>query len=365
MSRCEPLEGNADFYGLGIRIGVYLQWASTWLSLLLDPESSQAVLDANSVFFLAAAIATVIAATRDAPAIEIYIMLQILLGFPFTTLSTFGLRLWLTSPRRLDQLPDIFGQLKQDFMKLWAASGPSTEPQPGHIVLPKLVDFAVRVYRTSSRGGDNERDAMSMVLVSRLTFPGLSISGAVWRGLALFVVLGHNLAYWFAENGHGVHTTTTLSNNNNNNNSTGCRTPTVFLFSIQPLGDTVISIGRAAAIAATILVAYPTLVVIRFLQLICLALVELAFLPQSPASGSSNQGQSNQVQPEPANVPHAEVPPAERPEDDSRPLKIIHVALMVFMPKPFTAHRSEQRGNVSGTARTGTVLSGWRITHPR
>lgn len=104
MATCEPLQGNADFYGLGIRIGIYLQWGSAWLSMLLDPESAQGVLDANSVSLFAVAIATIIAAARNAAAIEMYIMLQILLGFPVTTLSSFGVRLWLMSPRRLDKL---------------------------------------------------------------------------------------------------------------------------------------------------------------------------------------------------------------------------------------------------------------------
>ncbi|KAB5528056.1 hypothetical protein GE09DRAFT_1207438 [Coniochaeta sp. 2T2.1] len=111
MATCEPLEGNSDFYGIGIRIGIYLQWWSAWLSLLLDPESAQSVLDANSVSLFAVTIATIIAARRNAPAIEMYIMLQILLGFPVTTLSSFGLRLWLMSPRRLDKLTDELSRL--------------------------------------------------------------------------------------------------------------------------------------------------------------------------------------------------------------------------------------------------------------
>lgn len=99
---CEPLEGNADFYGLGIRLGIYLQWASAWLSLLLDPESAQGVLDASSVSVFAVVIATIVASRQNAPAIELYIMLQILVGFSATTLSTFGVRIWLMNPARLD-----------------------------------------------------------------------------------------------------------------------------------------------------------------------------------------------------------------------------------------------------------------------
>jgi hypothetical protein len=93
MSTCEPLQGNPDFYGLGIRIGVYLQWTSAWLTLLLDPESAQAVLDTNSILVFAVTIATIIALRREAEYIELYIMLQMLIGFPITTFSSFGIRI--------------------------------------------------------------------------------------------------------------------------------------------------------------------------------------------------------------------------------------------------------------------------------
>ncbi|KAM7182618.1 hypothetical protein V8F33_014171 [Rhypophila sp. PSN 637] len=101
---CEPLQGNTDFYRLRIRIGVYLQWASAWLGLLLGADSAQAILDANSAFVFAVAIATIITTKRDAPLIEVYIMLQILIGFHDTILSTFGIRIWFMDPGRLNEL---------------------------------------------------------------------------------------------------------------------------------------------------------------------------------------------------------------------------------------------------------------------
>lgn len=101
MDACPEFIGNSDFYGLGIRIGVYLQWISAWITLLLDPESAQATFDANSTFVFAIAIATVIAAQQGADAIEMHLMLQFMLGFFVTTLSTVGVRLWLMSPSRL------------------------------------------------------------------------------------------------------------------------------------------------------------------------------------------------------------------------------------------------------------------------
>ena len=101
---CEPFDGNADFYGLGIRIGIYFQWFLAWLSMLLDLESAESMLDVNVAFVFTLVIATIIFACYNSAAIEIYIMLQILFGFPVIVLSTFGIRVWLMSLDRLDVL---------------------------------------------------------------------------------------------------------------------------------------------------------------------------------------------------------------------------------------------------------------------
>ena len=82
MDTCTPFEGNSDLYGLGIRLGVYLQWISAWISLLLDPNSAQSIYDTNSVFVFAIMVASLIAAQQGTAAIEVYIMLQFRLMSP-------------------------------------------------------------------------------------------------------------------------------------------------------------------------------------------------------------------------------------------------------------------------------------------
>ncbi|OTB01056.1 hypothetical protein M426DRAFT_26041 [Hypoxylon sp. CI-4A] len=101
---CEVIQGNPDFYGLGIRISVYLQWVTTWINFVVDPQSAQAAYDINSVFVFALLVATMIATLAEEPTIqpvETHIMLQFVLGFFVTTLSTFGLRYPASSSEQL------------------------------------------------------------------------------------------------------------------------------------------------------------------------------------------------------------------------------------------------------------------------
>ncbi|KAK1767226.1 hypothetical protein QBC33DRAFT_515387 [Phialemonium atrogriseum] len=346
MSTCKSLEGNSDFYGLGIRIGIYLQWGSAWLSLLLDPESAQGVLDANSVSLFAVAIATVIAASRDAPAIEMYIMLQILLGFPVTTLSSFGFRLWLMSPRRLDKLRSEMSRLwrehcekrreaarqreqrkgearqrrehrRQELQRrrdqrrvdanrsafenwlsdvrdavLMPQEGwdsweereeePRRERQQRHELLQQrrpqqrasaqnprwwnwVLEGAVVISRMAfptSVPSDITVHVLYILwhlpvllpvrLLSSLKFPGLSWSGVLWRSTTVALLMGYNLAYWFDEGGHGVQEPP----------SPGCGPPTVFMFSMQPLGGPIVTLGRVAAVIISVIVGIPTFVLL-------------------------------------------------------------------------------------------------------
>jgi hypothetical protein len=76
--------GNSDIYGLGIRLGVYLQWIATLISYQLLEDSIDSVTAANWVFLFATMIATlVITAARTSYktySAEIMIMLYIVVG---------------------------------------------------------------------------------------------------------------------------------------------------------------------------------------------------------------------------------------------------------------------------------------------
>ena len=60
-AQCPGFGGNSDFFGLGIRVGVYLQWFSTWVSNRVNPTGAAANHDANTIFLTAITVAASIA----------------------------------------------------------------------------------------------------------------------------------------------------------------------------------------------------------------------------------------------------------------------------------------------------------------
>ena len=75
--------GNTDLYGLGIRLGVYLQLFSTLIANHYLPDTAQAAWDANAVFLVAIFIATIKSSVGNShiAAFEAFVMLQMLLAF--------------------------------------------------------------------------------------------------------------------------------------------------------------------------------------------------------------------------------------------------------------------------------------------
>lgn len=60
---CGEVEGSPDFYGLGNRTGIYLQWLSSFLANLLLPEAIDSNLDTNTIFLLVLFFAMCVAAS--------------------------------------------------------------------------------------------------------------------------------------------------------------------------------------------------------------------------------------------------------------------------------------------------------------
>jgi hypothetical protein len=81
-------EGNSDVYGLGIRVGIYLQWVSGLLSkAFLNEEALRDVLNENAIFLLAIFLATVLLVTdtiSGVRSVDILIMLHIFFGSIYT-----------------------------------------------------------------------------------------------------------------------------------------------------------------------------------------------------------------------------------------------------------------------------------------
>jgi len=89
MSTC-TIDGNADMYGLGIRIGFYLQWYGTILASWLAPPEVPNLRLANMFFITATFIALVIQRDTLLPS-EIYIILLLFFG---STLYLLLVNLW-------------------------------------------------------------------------------------------------------------------------------------------------------------------------------------------------------------------------------------------------------------------------------
>ena len=80
------MEGNADLYGLGIRLGVYFQLVSTLFANHLLPDE---ISYANSIFLLVVFVAVARAtASRSIQWVEAFLMLQLMLAFMLSVVPT-------------------------------------------------------------------------------------------------------------------------------------------------------------------------------------------------------------------------------------------------------------------------------------
>lgn len=274
MDTCTPFEGNSDLYGLGIRLGVYLQWISAWISLLLDPNSAQSIYDTNSVFVFAIMVASLIAAQQGTAAIEMYIMLQFMLGSFVTTLSTLGVRLWVMSPDRLAKrgtstataLKSFWGHIKARLgrVSIKPLTGISKEWWPnllgGYNMNIALGLFMPLCSIFGFLGQCLEQFIylfrIELGILSKLKPPGLSWSGVIWRMTTAAVVTGYNLAFWFDDSGGGAQQPPRQ----------GCGPPYIFLLYKQQLTGSVIALCRAAAVIIAVVV-FPPAILLLYLML--------------------------------------------------------------------------------------------------
>ncbi|ORY19257.1 hypothetical protein BCR34DRAFT_209121 [Clohesyomyces aquaticus] len=85
--------GNSDFYGLGIRIGIYLQWIASLLANYYIPEAVCSSILTNTIFLLAVFATLVRSSARgELETVEIVILLQLCYGFILSVLSIWGHR---------------------------------------------------------------------------------------------------------------------------------------------------------------------------------------------------------------------------------------------------------------------------------
>ncbi|EXA29922.1 hypothetical protein FOVG_18647 [Fusarium oxysporum f. sp. pisi HDV247] len=219
-STCDSFKGNPDLYGLGIRVGIYLQWISTWLCITFDPSSAQATHEVNSILVFAIIIATIQAAhLRTIRPVEAYIMLQFSLGFFLTSLSIVGVRLQLLGPRRIAEFLSCCYNVRHRIMESFidqpfvrqaeepqAEEPQAEEPQDVASISKCLRHFFFR---------------LPLASISFLKPVNLSWSGVLWRSYIAGIVVGFNLWFWY----YGI----------NELPSGGTCVPTIFMFSRQSL----------------------------------------------------------------------------------------------------------------------------------
>lgn len=187
-ARCaDSFDANDDFYGFGIRLGVYLQWVSSWIANTFSPEDAAANHDANSIFVLALATALAVAFNNASTALrpaEAYIMFSICFGFYFTVLSIFGFRLHFLQPETVREFAHEFlhvdmGQqaIVQNFKRLQAQrSVTAAVSMCRGLLTPFKISF------TSAAFGKHY---------------SLSWTGIVWRSGIASLVCGLNIYFWF------------------------------------------------------------------------------------------------------------------------------------------------------------------------
>lgn len=299
MSSCEPLQGDADLYGLGVRFGIYLTWTSSWITLILDPDSAQSIFDVNSIFVFTIALTTMFAAAqRDVAVIEMHLMLQIIAEFYCTTLSTLGFRTWFLSPDRTARLAralKLTGQGKsaleqvdaflrkrqaiyrQLLQQAWAsrsrilfrlflvASIPNSLPFVFAYIGYQVVHDPTLLWTQFITYNNYFLESFAfcyhlLSALSPLKPPGLSWSGVMWRTAVAMISIGFNMVFWCFL----VESTSEQGED--------CNTIYVFIFSKQAMTGPLLTISRVAAVA----VAVPALYTICILLWLTYGFVLLA-----------------------------------------------------------------------------------------
>ncbi|KAI8221783.1 hypothetical protein K4K53_007294 [Colletotrichum sp. SAR 10_77] len=252
------IDGNGDLYGLGVRIGVYCQWVSSWIRMLVDEESIEDVHGVNAIFVFAVIIATILAQFhRDVKPIELYIMLQISLGFFITVLSTIGVRNHFLRPKRVkliwhhyQKVVEKRRQNAETGEKIWSRHRFKQifkEERERNNVVKAFYQSLFRM------GREYLEDAAAKQYLSNPTFEvpigyltpfkprNISWVGVVWRTAILGVVAGFNVYFWFyIANQPGA--------------DDGCGAPFLFLFSMQRINKPVLVLSQVVAIIVVIVV---------------------------------------------------------------------------------------------------------------
>lgn len=94
-----------DLYGLGVRLGIYFQWFSGWVSNNFIVDEVAGGLDANSIFLFALLI-SIVKSTSDnnLTQIDAFVMIQLCAGTIWSVLSIWGYRTCVYRKEGLDAI---------------------------------------------------------------------------------------------------------------------------------------------------------------------------------------------------------------------------------------------------------------------
>ena len=86
-------ETSGDFYGTGVRLGVYFAWVASWIANLCNPDEIAGALDANAIFLISLMVSLVYQTSqRKLAYIDALILMQIAAGYMFGCFSVWGYR---------------------------------------------------------------------------------------------------------------------------------------------------------------------------------------------------------------------------------------------------------------------------------
>lgn len=264
---CAGFEGNSDFYGLGIRLGVYLQWIASWLTNTLSPNEAGPSHDANSIFVLAiaVAIATSIASDNIKP-VEVYVMLLICFGFYFTVLSFLGVRLYFMTPASIAKM---FKKVRRSWVE-WYDSRKGRWKRIRDSVIAIVADrdglgsgapieVILSTMKLITLG-------LSFTTASSVKHYALSWSGVVWRTAIASMVASINIYLWWAP----------WRSHQNAADATHCEA-SVFFFGRQEMSPTMVTFFKVASIILAVPIFYLFIVLYQVLVVMFQLTQEVVF----------------------------------------------------------------------------------------
>jgi hypothetical protein len=104
MASCVT-DGNSDMYGLGIRIGFYLQWYSSILASWFAHSEVEGLRLTNNLFVASTFLALIISTSNGASnlqAVDIYITLLLTFGYYVFLIPVYAWRIVTAGNARLD-----------------------------------------------------------------------------------------------------------------------------------------------------------------------------------------------------------------------------------------------------------------------